>query len=77
MSNMYLASPEGQRLFADARKLFVCCCMAKSNVANEEQEELLGQLFGALCEYLMKEYAKSALALGYDIDDSENHADNR
>ena len=66
-ANVYLASPEGQKLFAEMRKLFVHCCMAGDKVG-KEKEQLFAQRFGALCEYLMLEYVKAAKALGYEVD---------
>jgi len=65
--NMYLASPEGQKLFWDTRKIFYAC-MADGDSAGEEKEQRFGQSFGVLCEYLMREYVKTAKALGYELD---------
>ena len=65
-ANVYLASPEGQKLFSETRKLFICCCTAKN--VDEEKDQLFGQKFGALCEYLMLEYAKAAKSLGYEVE---------
>ena len=66
-ANMYLASSEGQRLFWETRKLLVCC-MTENDMIDKENEEEFGQLFGALCEYLILEYVKAAKALGYELE---------
>ncbi|MCL2368055.1 MAG: hypothetical protein FWC72_03585 [Oscillospiraceae bacterium] len=67
-ANVYLASPEGQKRFAEARKLFVGCC----RVNDQETEEQFGESFNGLCEYLLLEYVKAGKALGYDLD-AEGH----
>jgi len=69
--NMYLASPEGQKLFWETRKLFYSCT-ADSERIDEEKDLLFGQSFGALCEYLLLEYVKAAKALGYELDAEEH-----
>jgi len=65
--NMYLASPEGQKLFWETRKLFFSC-LAEGDGIEEERAQLLGESFESLCTYLMLEYVKSAKSLGYELD---------
>ena len=67
-ANVYLASPEGQKLFAETRKLFVRCCKMEGDQIDKEKEQLFGEAFNALCEYLILEYVKAAKALGYELD---------
>jgi len=62
--NSYLMSSEGQKLFWETRKLFFSY-MAEGYVIDEEKEQLLDRSIGALFEYLMQEYVKAAIALGY------------
>ena len=64
--NMYLASPEGQKLFWETRKAFYSC-MAGGDDVDKEAEQKFDQSFGMLCEYLLMEYIKCAKALGYEL----------
>jgi len=64
-ANIYPASPKGQKLYMDARKLFVGCCTLENN--DEEKGRLLGLSFGVLCDHLLEEYVKCAKTLGYEI----------
>ena len=66
MAHVHLASTEGQRLFWEARLLFVQC-MGEGDALSEEKEQLLGAAIGALFGHLVQEYMKAANTLGYDI----------
>jgi hypothetical protein len=67
MKNVYLASPEGQTLFSKTRLLHIEC-MAAGDSINEEKARQFEESFGALCNYLLLEYLKTAKVLGYDLD---------
>ena len=68
-ANMYLASPEGQKHFIEAHKLFLNCCVAEggSGSIDSERDRQFGKSFDALVQYLMSEYVKAAKTLGYEI----------
>jgi len=70
-ANVYLASPEGQRRYVEAHKLFLGCCMAEGDLGSvdSEREQQFGESFDALVQYLMSEYVKTAKALGYELDE--------
>jgi len=63
-ANMYLASPEGQKLFWETRKLFICC-ETEGDKLDKEKEQALDQALGTLFGHLLQEYVKTAVALGY------------
>ena len=65
-SNIYLASPEGQRLIMETRMLFVSN-MAKGDTVEEENKHLFEESISELFGHLINEYTKSAKALGYDL----------
>jgi len=67
MKNIYLASPEGQKLFSKVRLLHIECTIAGDNV-NKEKAHQFEESFGALCNYLINEYLKTTKTLGYELD---------
>ena len=67
MKNIYLASPDGQKLFAEARLLFIECTK-KGNSLDKEKAQQFETSFGALCNYLILEYLKTVKTLGYELD---------
>jgi hypothetical protein len=70
ITNSYLATNEGQHLIWETRKLFVCCT-AEGYVVDKEKEHALEKSIGVLFEHLLKEYIKSANALGYELGGAE------
>ena len=62
----YLATIEGQKLIWETRYLFVASA-ANGEIIDKEKDELLAKSIGALFEHLVKEYTKSASALGYEL----------
>ena len=70
--NMYLASPEGQKLFWEARNLFMRC-IAKGDEISKEQEYQFDKSMSVLFGHLLQEYVKSANILGYELGGAEAH----
>ena len=70
LSNVYLASCEGQQLILQTRVLFVCD-IAKGDGIDKEKEQLFEKSIGALFDHLMQEYLKAGKALGYDLGEAE------
>ncbi|MCL1918455.1 MAG: hypothetical protein FWG14_09095 [Peptococcaceae bacterium] len=63
--NAYLTTAEGQKLIWETRYLFVSS--VPEEAANKEKEEQFAKSIGALFEYLIQEYMKSAKILGYEL----------
>jgi len=64
--NAYLTTAEGQKLIWETRYLFVSGATEGETIDNDN-EELFAKSIGALFEYLIQEYMKSANALGYEL----------
>jgi len=71
ITNMYLASSDGQKIFWETRKLFISSMSEGNLVLDKEKEEQLDKLLGELFGYLLQEYVKTANALGYELGDAE------
>ena len=71
LSNVYLASSEGQQLILETRILFVSS-IAKGDRIDEEKVQLFEQSISVLFDHLLQEYMKSAKALGYDLGQAES-----
>ena len=69
-ANVYLATAEGQKLFWEARRLFISC-MAEGGTLSKENEQRIDAAIGALFAHFLQEYARLANALGYDLGGSE------
>ena len=67
MKNVYLASPEGQKLFAETRLLFIECTKG-GDILDKEKAQQFEVSFGSLCNYLVLEYLKTVKTLGYELD---------
>ena len=68
--NIHLATTEGQTLFWETRKLFLCT-LAKANLPETDLEEKFAQSISALFSHLIQEYIKSAVILGYNLGGAE------
>ncbi|MDR0488443.1 MAG: hypothetical protein LBG99_03415 [Propionibacteriaceae bacterium] len=64
ISNVYLASSEGQRIFWETRQWYILCHKSE---ATPEWEEALGKGIGDLFSHLFEEYLACARTLGYDL----------
>jgi hypothetical protein len=64
--NSYLTTAEGQKLIWETRYLFVSGA-TEGETIGKDKEELFAKSIGALFEYLIQEYMKSANALGYEL----------
>jgi len=73
LSNVHLASSQGQQLILETRALFVTQ-IVKGDQADQEMLALFEQSISALFGHLLQEYVKSATALGYEFGDALGQA---
>ena len=74
--NAYLTTTEGQKLIWETRYLFVSGA-TEGETIDKDREELFAKTLGTLFEHLIKEYMKSAIALGYELIEMGTIADSK
>ena len=69
IANAYLASPKGQKLIGQTRKLYASCTLDGGTI-DKDKHQMFEEPLQDLFEYLTAEYIKCATALGYEIGDA-------